>query len=79
MISVNGGADKIQIDSISLPNFEISWAGGNPLTPGYCFGSDDGKDSNSPVWTVPEEVALNQLPRHATPSMESHSRAVIWR
>lgn len=67
MISANDGADKYQIISISLPNFEISWAGGNPLTPGYCFGSDDGEieftgldySRGGPQAVAPSREAIN--------------------
>jgi len=42
MISDNGD-ESMNIRTISLPNFEISWAGVSPGRPGYWFGSDDGR------------------------------------
>lgn len=29
--------------ALRLPNFDASWAGPNPLGPGFCFGSEDGR------------------------------------
>lgn len=61
MISANDGADKIRIDSISLPNFEISWAGGNPFGPGYWLGSEGGRIQITgfvnPEWAGPYAVS----------------------
>lgn len=28
---------------VHFPDFEVSWAGANPLNKGYCFGSEDGR------------------------------------
>ena len=42
MISDNGD-ESMNIRTISLPNFEVSWAGVSPGRPGYWFGSDDGR------------------------------------
>ena len=70
MISANGGTDRIQIDSISLPNFEVSWAGGNPFQPGYCFGSEDGRiqftglakpEEAGPFQVAPSRDAINGI------------------
>ena len=42
MIS-DSGAESMNIRTICLPNFEVSWAGGSSGKPGYWFGSDDGR------------------------------------
>ncbi len=42
MIPGNGD-QSLNIRTISLPSFEVSWAGGSPGRPGYWFGSDDGR------------------------------------
>ncbi len=42
MISDNGD-ESMNIGTISLPDFEVSWAGGSAGRSGYWFGSDDGR------------------------------------
>src|SRR5262245_26397424 len=60
----------MNIRTISLPNFEVSWAGGSPGRPGYWFGSDDGRvqfislDGTAtigPYAIAPSEEAVNGI------------------
>jgi hypothetical protein len=37
-----GGASRTFMADIRLRDFEICWAGPNPVGPGFCFGSEDG-------------------------------------
>jgi hypothetical protein len=39
----NGGSQLLRFVRLRLPNFDISWAGPNPVEAGFCFGSEDGK------------------------------------
>jgi hypothetical protein len=39
----DNGDESLNIRSIFLPNFEVSWAGVSPDRPGYWFGSEDGR------------------------------------
>ena len=45
MSLANGGVSRPPVDEIVVPGFDISWAGDRPWpwTPGYCFGSEDGR------------------------------------
>ena len=69
MISDNGD-ESMNIRTISLPNFEISWAGVSPGRPGYWFGSDDGRvqlmsldgaELIGPYAIAPSEEAVNGI------------------
>ena len=66
----NSNDETIVIGRMSLPNFEISWAGGSPGRPGYWFGSDDGRiqfiglgDAGSigPFAVSPSREAINGI------------------
>jgi hypothetical protein len=70
MTSDHGNGSRISIGKIDLPNFEVSWAGGNPWAPGYCFGSDDGRiqftgldtpEGAGPYAVAPSEDAINGI------------------
>jgi hypothetical protein len=41
--SSNGGTSRPLFTPIRLEDFEVTWAGPNPLQPGFCFGSEDGR------------------------------------
>ncbi|HKI18344.1 MAG TPA: hypothetical protein VKA15_10710, partial [Isosphaeraceae bacterium] len=69
MISDNGDESR-NIRTISLPNFDISWAGASPGKPGYWFGSDDGQvlfmsldetDLIGPHAIAPSDDAVNGI------------------
>ena len=60
------------VDPIRLPDFDIAWVGGRPRpwTPGYCFGSDDGRvqftgldlrKEDEPYPVAPSEDAINGI------------------
>src|SRR5438128_1495905 len=62
--------ESMNIRAISLPNFEVSWAGGSPGRPGYWFGSDegqvqftnlDGATTIGPYAIAPSEEAVNGI------------------
>jgi hypothetical protein len=38
----NGGASRLFLAEIRFRDFEICWAGPNPVGPGFCFGSEEG-------------------------------------
>jgi hypothetical protein len=40
---MSGVPHSFRPTTIQLPQFEVSWAGEIPGTPGFCFGSDDGR------------------------------------
>ena len=69
MISDNGD-ESMNIRTISLPDFEVSWAGVSPGRPGYWFGSDDGRiqfmsldgaELIGPYAIAPSEEAVNGI------------------
>ncbi|MGO9811109.1 MAG: hypothetical protein ACLP53_10045 [Isosphaeraceae bacterium] len=69
MIS-DSGDESMNIRTICLPNFEVSWAGGSPGKPGYWFGSDDGRvqfmsldgaELIGPYSIAPSEEAVNGI------------------
>jgi hypothetical protein len=69
MTSDNGDA-SMNIRTIRLPNFEVSWAGGSPGKPGYWFGSEDGQvqfmsldgaELIGPYAIAPSEEAVNGI------------------
>jgi hypothetical protein len=69
MIPGNGD-QSLNIRTISLPSFEVSWAGGRPGRPGYWFGSDDGRvqfsssdgsESIGPLAIAPSAEAVNGI------------------
>ena len=69
MIS-DSGDESMNIRTICLPNFEVSWAGGSPGQPGYWFGSDDGRvqfmsldgaELIGPYAIAPSEEAVNGI------------------
>lgn len=39
----NTGTSRPLLVTIELENFDATWAGQNPLSPGFCFGSEDGR------------------------------------
>jgi hypothetical protein len=39
----NGGASRLFLAEIRFRDFEICWAGPNPVGPGFCFGSEGGR------------------------------------
>ena len=69
MIS-DSGDESMNIRTICLPIFEVSWAGGSPGQPGYWFGSDDGRvqfmsldgaELIGPYAIAPSEEAVNGI------------------
>jgi hypothetical protein len=69
-IPENGNKIDISFDIIELSGFGISWAGGNPWGPGYCFGSVDGRvqftafdgsETGTPYTIAPSEDAINGI------------------
>ncbi len=42
-MNANGIGLSIKNCPIQFSDFEISWVGENPLAPGFCFGSEDGR------------------------------------
>ena len=69
MIS-DSGDESMNIRTICLPNFEVSWAGGSPGKPGCWFGSDDGRvqfmsldgaELIGPYAIAPSEEAVNGI------------------
>ncbi len=69
MIS-DSGDESMNIRTICLPNFDVSWAGGSPGQPGYWFGSDDGRvqfmsldgaELIGPYPIAPSEEAVNGI------------------
>jgi len=56
-LMISGNSDEsLNIRTISMPNFDVSWAGHNPAKPGYWFGSDDG-------WVSIHELGWDQADR----------------
>ncbi len=64
------GDESMKIREISLPDFEVSWAGVSPGRPGAWFGSDDGRiqfigldgaESIGPHAIAPSEEAVNGI------------------
>ena len=39
----NGGSQRLMFVRFRPPNLDVCWAGANPIAPGFCFGSEDGK------------------------------------
>jgi hypothetical protein len=69
------GSPVLQYQAVSFADFEVSWSGENPLGPGLCFGSEDGRmiladeggiPLGEPELVSDSESAINGIARSGT-------------